>query len=129
MRNAYNAKKLSNWDSFKEECRREGKLCEWTFERIREAHDKGAMEDIGRLSCAQDIFRKNTDFLRRIIAPVGGMEESLCRTFARLATVSLWMTTYGGVSTGHGDGNNRKKKHCNSWCAEATMSGERPTGF
>ena len=36
--------------------------------------------------------------------------------FARTAIVSLWMTTFGLVSTGHGYGNNRKKKHCNWWC-------------
>ena len=32
------------------------------------------------------------------------------------------------VSTGHGDGNNRKNDHCN-WCCAATMNGEHPTGF
>ena len=42
-------------ESFKEEFRKEGKLCEWTFERLQEAFDKVAMEDICRLSIAQDI--------------------------------------------------------------------------
>ena len=46
---------------------------EWTFERTREAHEKVAMDDFGRLGIAQEILRKSTDFLRRIIAPVDGM--------------------------------------------------------
>ena len=73
LRCAHIAMKLGNWKSFKEECRKEGKLCEWTFERSREAYEKVAMDDIGRLDIAQDILRKSTDFLRRIIAPVDGM--------------------------------------------------------
>ena len=68
-RRAYNAKKFGNWDSFNKECRKDGKRCEWT-----EAYDKvAAMEDIGRLSIVQDILRKSTGVLRRIIAPVDGM--------------------------------------------------------
>ena len=31
------------------------------------------MDEIGRLSIAQEMLRKRTDFLRRIIAPVDGM--------------------------------------------------------
>ena len=40
---------------FKEEYRKDGKFCEWTFERIREAYEKVAMDDIGRLGTAQEI--------------------------------------------------------------------------
>ena len=53
----------------KEECRKEGNRCEWTFERI---HEKVAMVDVGRLGIAQEIPRKNTDCLRRMIAPIDG---------------------------------------------------------
>ena len=63
MRRAYNAGKSGNWESFKEEFREKGKLGEWTFERLQEAYDKVALEDIDRLSVAQDILRKSTDFL------------------------------------------------------------------
>ena len=31
MRRAYSAKKSGNWESFKEECKKEGKICEWTL--------------------------------------------------------------------------------------------------
>ena len=41
--------KHGNWESFKEEYRKEGKLCERTFERIREASEKVTMDDVGRL--------------------------------------------------------------------------------
>ena len=72
-RRAYSAKKSGQWESFEEEYRKEGKLFECTFERLQEANDKVAMEDIGRLSIAQEIPRKSTEFLRRIIAPMLGM--------------------------------------------------------
>ena len=75
------------------------------------------MDDIGRLSIAQEIPRKSTDFLRRIIAPVDGEVSHVlpyvcprCGCFP--VDDYIWW-----VSTGHGDGNNRKKKHCNWWCA------------
>ena len=118
MRRAFNAKKLCSWESFKEECRKEGKLCEWTLERLQETCDKVvALEVIGRLSIAQDILRKSTDFLRRSCAPVDGMGgvtlSHVCphRNFFPLDDHMWW------VSTGHRDGGNRKKKHCNWWCA------------
>ena len=59
-----------NWESFEEEFRRKGKLCEWTCERVQRAYDKVTMKDIGHSSIAQEIFRKSTNFLRRIIAEV-----------------------------------------------------------
>ena len=69
----YIAMKHGIWEIFAEEHRKEGKLCEWTLERIREAYEKVAMDDIGRSGIAQEILRKSTDCLRRIIAPVDGM--------------------------------------------------------
>ena len=66
------------------------------------------------------LCRKNetrTDFLLRIIAPVGGMGAVTlsdvcphCNSFP--LKDYIWCE-----STGHGDTNNRKKKHCNWWCA------------
>ena len=43
------------------------------LERLQETHDKVTMEDISRLSIAEENVRKSTDFLRRIVAPVCGM--------------------------------------------------------
>ena len=125
MRRAYNAMKHGNWESFKEEYRMEGHLCEWTFERIREAYEKVAMDDIRRRSIAQDTLSKCTDFSRRIIAPVDGMGGSYvcphCSCFP-LDDYIWW------VSTGHGDGNNGQKKHCNWWWC-APCGGQHPTGY
>ena len=45
------------------------------------------MNDIGRLGIAQEILRKSTDFLRRIIAPVGGMGVTL--SYARISSFPL----------------------------------------
>ena len=97
--------------------RNSGKLCEWIFERLQEAHDKVASEDIGRLSIAREFLRKGTDFCRWITAPVdriGGVTLSYVSPHCSCFPVddNIWW-----VSTGHGDGNNRKKKHCNRWCA------------
>ena len=62
-----------------------------------------------RLSIAQDILRKNTDFFRRIIALVAGMGESPCRASARIVIASLFgRITSGGVSPGRGDGQQYK---------------------
>ena len=42
MRPANIAMKSGRWEDFKEEYRREGKSCEWTFERTREPCEKVA---------------------------------------------------------------------------------------
>ena len=104
--------------SFKEECRRKGKLCEWTFERLQEACDKVAMEDIGRSSVALEIFfKKNTDFLTRIIAPMLGMGGVTLSSVCPHCSCFPLDDFVWWVSTGHGDGHTRKKKHCSWWCA------------
>ena len=61
-----------------------GKLQRGIHERRKamwmDCYDKVALEDIGRLSIAQDILRESTDFLRRIIAPVSGTGVTFCDT-------------------------------------------------
>ena len=83
---------------------------------VKESDEKSALEDTGRISIPQDILRKNADFLRRIIAPVsgvGGVTFSYVRPHCRCFPLedNIWW-----VSSGHADGNNRKKMQCN-WCA------------
>ena len=70
---SYLAMEKGSWEAFKERCRKEEKSSEWTLERIREACEKVAKDEIGCLGLVQEILRKSTDFLRRVIAPVGGM--------------------------------------------------------
>ena len=70
-------------------------------------------EDIGQLSIAQQILRKSTDFLEtdHRASRRNGRSHFFVRLHAFLDDHLWW------VSTGHGDGNNIKKKHCNWWCA------------
>ena len=44
----------------------------WTRVKIDECHHEVRQEDDQRESIVQQILQKSTDFLRRIIAPVGG---------------------------------------------------------
>ena len=97
--------------------RKERKLCEWTFERLQEACDKVAMEDISHLSIALEILGKSTELLRRIIAPADGMGRvALSCVCPHCNSFPLEDYIWCG-SSGHGDGNHIKKKHCNWWCA------------
>ena len=41
------------------------------LERTRGAHEKVAQDEVGRLGTVQEMFRKSTDFLSRIIATFG----------------------------------------------------------
>ena len=59
------------WEEFKEGCRRKEKSSEWALEIRREAYEKVTKKEVGHLGIVQDILRKSTNFLRRIIAPVG----------------------------------------------------------
>ena len=66
---------------------------------MRECYNEVEAEDEGRLSIAQDILRNNTDFVRRIIAPnggVGGITLSYvcphCRCFP-LENCTWWVTS------------------------------------
>ena len=63
----------------------------------------------------QEIRRKSTDFLRRVIAPVGGMGGVTLSYICPHCNSFPWEGYIWWVSTEHGD--NRKKKHCSWWCA------------
>ena len=95
-RRAYNAKKFGTLEGFTEECRKEGKLCEWTFERIREACEKVAMDDIGLSSIAN---RDSSEKARTSWRGMGGVTLSYvcphCNCFP-LEDYIWW------VSMGHG---------------------------
>ena len=48
------------------------KASEWAFDRIKEAFDLVAKDEVENMSIVQEIMLKSTDYLRRTIAPVGG---------------------------------------------------------
>ena len=50
------------------------KASEWAFDRIKEAFDLVAQDEAVNMSIEQEIMPRSTDYLRRIIAPVGGQE-------------------------------------------------------
>ena len=58
---------------FKEGCKEKENSSEWTLEKVREACEKVAREEVGRLGIVQEILTNSTDFLTRIIAPVDGI--------------------------------------------------------
>ena len=94
MRRGYLAMKNGSWEAFKEGYKKEVKSCQWTFLRIREAYEKVAKDEIGRLGIVREILRKSMDFLRRISRQSTEWAGSLCRMFAHIATVSPWRTTF-----------------------------------
>ena len=62
----------------------------WTSAKVRECYNEVEQEDEDEQSIEQDILRKSTDFLRRIIVPVEGREgvTLLTATSTRLKTTS-----------------------------------------
>ena len=48
------------------------KATEWSFEKIKEAFEVVARDEERMVSIVQEIMFKSADYLRRIIAPVGG---------------------------------------------------------
>ena len=83
-----------------------GKSSEWASVTVRDAHEKVVKEEAGRLGIVWEILRKSTDFLRRVIAPVGGSGGVTLYTSARIASFPV-ADGFWWVSNG--------KKHC-SWC-------------
>ena len=45
---------------------------EWAFDRIKEAFELVAQDEAEKMSIVQETMLRSTDYLRRIIAPVGG---------------------------------------------------------
>ena len=78
----------------------------------------------GRLSIAQEIFRKSTDFLRR-------WEGVTLSYVARIATASHWMTTFGGYPRDKGTATTERRSTAagGAQLVEASTNGERPTGY
>ena len=48
------------------------KASEWAFDRIKETFEQAAQDEARKMSIVQEIMIRNTDYLRRIIAPAEG---------------------------------------------------------
>ena len=71
MRRAYG--NSGDWENYLEVFLKDDRLSMWAYENMREGYDEVGLEDEVRVSIAQDIPRKSTDFLKRIIAPSDGV--------------------------------------------------------
>ena len=92
MRRAYYA-----GESGKEAHGDKGEISEWAFIKVKESYDNVASEDIGRLSIAQNILRKSTDVLRRIIALASGVGGVTLSYVCRRCNCFHLRITSGGV--------------------------------
>ena len=89
MRQAYIALKSGDWEIFLGIFLGIGKLNVWTSAKVREFHT--VVEENGADSIAQDVWRKSTDFLRRIIVAIEGQRGhcvACVPTSVRLKTTS-----------------------------------------
>ena len=127
MLKGYHAMRDGSSGEFKERYREKGKSSEWTLERIREANENVAKDEIGRLGIVLEILRKSTDFLRRVIAPVAGMGGVTLSYIARSATAFHWRTTFGGYRRDTEIAERSSTAVGVVWCAEADTNGELPT--
>ena len=97
MKNGFTALKGGDWEEYKNTFRKEVKAAEWAFDRIKEAFEQVAQDEAMKMSIVQEIMIRSADYLRRIIAPVGGHGGVKCAICgARIATVTPWKTTFGG---------------------------------
>ena len=72
MKKGFTAFKIETRKEYKETFRKKMKASEWAFDRMKEAIDSAAQDEARKVSVVQEIMFKSTDYLRRIIATVGG---------------------------------------------------------
>ena len=84
------------------------KASEWAFVRIKEAFDLVAQDEARKVSVVQEIMFKSTDYLRRIIAPVGG-QGGVTMSYLCPNCNSFPLEDYVWWVSG--------EKHTNWWCA------------
>ena len=63
---------MGTWEEFKGNLQEKVESLRMAFDRIKEAFELVAQDEAGKLSIVQEIMIGYTDYLRRIIAPVGG---------------------------------------------------------
>ena len=72
MKKGFTALKNGTWEECKETFKEKMKASEWALDRMKEAFDLVARDEAEKMSIVQEILLRSMDFLRRIIAPVGG---------------------------------------------------------
>ena len=72
MKKGFTALKNGTREEYKETFKEKMSASEWAFDGINEAFDLVAKDEVEEMSIVQEIMHRSTDYLRRIIAPVGG---------------------------------------------------------
>ena len=72
VKKGFTATESGTWEENKETFKEKMRGSEWAFDGIKEAFDLVAKDEAEKMSIVQEIMLKSTDYLRRIIAPVGG---------------------------------------------------------
>ena len=90
MKNGFTASKKGTWEEYKETFREKMKASKMGL-RL-EAFEWVAQDEARKVSIVHEIMFKSTDYVRRIIAPVGGQGGRLRQfPFGRLRLVGLWL--------------------------------------
>ena len=109
MKKGFTALKGGDWEEYKNTFRKEVKATEWAFDRIKEAIEQVAQDEARKMSIVQEIMFKSTDYLRRIVAPVGGQGGGTMSYLCPQCN-SFLMEDYIWWVPG-------RKKHTTWWCA------------
>ena len=72
MKKGFTALKNGIWEEYQDTLRNMMKASGWAFDRSKEAFEKVAQDEAEKVSIVQEIMLRSTDYLLRIIAPVGG---------------------------------------------------------
>ena len=99
------------------------KASEWAFDRIKEAFELVAQDETEKMGIVQEIILRSTDYLRRIIAPVGGQGGVTLSYLCPNCNSFLWKTTFGGSL-----GENHKVEVCNLWRKVRLEAAEHSSG-
>ena len=120
MKKGFTAFKNGTWEECKETFRKKMKASEWAFDRIKEAFELVAQDEAEKMSIVQEIMLRSTDYLRRIIEPVGGQGGVVL--VPALQQFPFWKTTFGG-SLGE------KPQNGGAQLVEKCAIGSNRTGF
>ena len=97
VKKGFTSLKNGTWEEYKETFKEKMKASEWTFDRVKEAFDLVAKDEFENMSIVQEIMLKVRTTCGESLRPSQDKEVSQSLTRARIATVSLWKTTFDGT--------------------------------
>ena len=96
MKKSFTALKNETWEEHKETFKEKMRASEWAFGKIKEAFDLVAKDEVEKMSIVQEITLKSTDYLRRIIALVGGQGGVTMSYLCPNCNSFPWKIMFGG---------------------------------